>query len=50
MEYIILEANTLNKLMAMVSEYIANGWRPQGGVAMAYVYEVSGYCQAMIRD
>ena len=32
MEYIILKAN-MDKLAELVNGYIAQGWRPQGGVS-----------------
>ena len=44
MEYIILSTN-LPDLIELVNEYIAAGWRPQGGVCNGY----STYLQAMIR-
>ena len=46
MEYTVLKETTLDRLITMVNQYINNGWRPQGGVA------IDGYThfyQAMVK-
>ena len=54
MEYEILDSNSLDKLVTMVNSYIADGWQPQGGIAV-YSDNILGssaettYCQAMIK-
>ncbi len=49
MEYTVLFADSIDDLVKRVSEWIAAGWKPQGGVALA---DLRGayYLQAMIRN
>ncbi|MDT4895533.1 MAG: hypothetical protein QOH25_610 [Acidobacteriota bacterium] len=47
MEYTVLKETTLERLMITVSQYINNGWRPQGGVA---IDGYTNYYQAMVKD
>ena len=49
MEYIVISSDSLEGLSKLVHEYIDNGWRLQGGVAVAVVYSI-GFYQAMVRD
>jgi len=34
MKYTILRAGSYEKLIALVNEYISQGWEPQGGVTL----------------
>ena len=45
MKYIILEAASPQQLTMLVNQFIASGWKPQGGVS-----DGSLYCQAMIKE
>jgi hypothetical protein len=47
MEYTILKERTIEKLIESVSQYIAQGWQPKGGVATEAGYSI--YYQAMVR-
>lgn len=46
MEYTILKESTFDRLIITVSQYINNGWRPQGGVA---VDGYTNFYQAMVK-
>lgn len=48
MHYGILEANSTAKLVEQVNQYIAQGWKPQGGVTLAIDQGNWTYCQAMV--
>lgn len=57
-EYDIAEGETVRELIASVKAYMASGWRPLGGVAVAaYSFEdrngysctSTTYCQAMVK-
>jgi hypothetical protein len=52
MGYVILENTDALKLTAEVSRRMAEGWRPQGGVACYHnpLNEVVTYLQAMVRE
>ena len=49
MEYTVLFADSIDDLVRRVSDWITEGWTPQGGVALA---DLNGayYLQAMIRN
>ena len=47
MEYTVIEAGTVTELVRKVTEWMDQGWKPQGGVTT----DVGrGYIQAMIRQ
>jgi hypothetical protein len=48
MEYTVLTGDSLDQLVRKVVEWIAAGWTPQGGVALADLHGAY-YIQAMIR-
>ena len=50
MEYVILEAGSIEKLARQVNESIRDGWEPQGGISAASNQTmVWWYYQAMVR-
>lgn len=57
-QYDIAEGESVHELLAAVKSYMAGGWRPLGGVAVAaYSFEdrngynctSTTYCQAMVK-
>ena len=52
MGYVILEERDVLKLTAEVYRRMAEGWRPQGGVACYHnpINDVVTYVQAMVRE
>jgi len=46
MEYTVLKETKLDRLITMVNQYINNGWRPQGGVA---IDGYTNFYQAMVK-
>lgn len=58
-QYDIAEGENVRELLAAVKEYMAAGWRPLGGVAVAaysfedrngYTCTSTTYCQAMVKS
>lgn len=60
MEYIIIQEGDLPSLSKLVMEFIAQGWKPQGGVCSFVIhtrfeagYEVNRletwFCQALVK-
>jgi len=49
MEYTIIEHVVLKEFIGLVNAAIAEGWRPQGGVAIFKGWN-DRYTQAMIRE
>lgn len=53
-EYTLVDSSDVTELIAKVNRLIDEGWRPQGGIAVAW-FDVAGdltawHYQAMIRD
>jgi hypothetical protein len=48
MEYVILEEDSIKKLIESVNQHIQMGWRPQGGVS-SWVGADIVYLQAMTK-
>lgn len=47
MEYQLVHTSNAEEMAEIVNRYIAQGWRPQGGLAIGgYVY----FYQAMVRE
>jgi len=49
MKYIIVTAKSVGALQELVVEYITEGYRPTGGVAVAMDQGYQEYCQAMVK-
>jgi Domain of unknown function (DUF1737) len=50
MEYAIVEGHTTTELLKEVVEWIARGWKPQGGIAVLTYGGPTRFFQAMIRN
>jgi hypothetical protein len=50
MKYRILEKRSAYKLEIEVNELIAQGWRPQGGVAVDSMGMGESFLQAMVKE
>jgi hypothetical protein len=50
MKYRILEKSSAYKLQIEVNELIAQGWRPQGGVAVDSMGMCESFLQAMVKE
>jgi hypothetical protein len=48
MEYTVIDAINLNELVRKITEWMDQGWRPQGGVAVGS--NGGNFYQAMIRE
>jgi pentatricopeptide repeat protein len=48
-KYMVVLNDDLDKLIKIVNEMIEDGWRPQGGVEVAYSNK-NYFFQAMVRD
>lgn len=49
MQYTILRATAVDELVKLVSQHIAEGWTPQGGVSCSLAVGVAMFCQAMTK-
>ena len=49
-EYLVVNERDTASLASAVNSYIAQGWRPQGGVAVADGGSSMDYCQALVRE
>ena len=50
MEYWIAQARTVDQLIKIVNDAIAEGWQLQGGIAATMYESYTNYYQAMVRD
>jgi len=50
MEYKILQWTTIGHLEKDVNQHIEEGWKPQGGVAVAASPYGGAFLQAIVRD
>ena len=48
MRYKLLESNSMMGIEKVVSEYIKQGWKPQGGIFVTYEDGRHAFYQAMI--
>jgi hypothetical protein len=49
MQYTILRATSVDELVKLVSQHIAEGWAPLGGVSASLAMGATMFCQAMTK-
>ena len=51
MEYIVLKDSGIEELISLVNQFIADGWKPVGGISTGDIMGSSNYyLQAMIKE
>ena len=50
LQYMVVERHSPNDITKAVNDRIAEGWRPQGGIAYQRVGDTNFYCQALVRE
>jgi hypothetical protein len=49
MQYTILRATTIEELVKLVNQHLAEGWIPNGGVSGSLAMGATMFCQALTK-
>ena len=49
MQYTILRSTSIEELVKLVSQHIAEGWTPLGGVSASLAMGATMFCQALTK-